>query len=156
MITEGLTFMSTDAHRTISRGNCSVRLPEMCFAAASLTAMLGISLGIYMGVSQDHQLAPVHVHLNLLGWVSLFLMGLYYKSHDAGRGWAAFLQAGIFAAGYLVMMAGVAGMILASYPRFLPVAVAGSLMVWAGFAMFAAIVIRTGFGLSRDTPQPRA
>jgi hypothetical protein len=41
-----------------------LRLPQFCFALASLTALVGMSLGIYMGLPQDHTLAPVHVQLN--------------------------------------------------------------------------------------------
>lgn len=36
-----------------------------------------MSLWIYMGIAQDHSLTPVHAHLNLLGWVTMFLTGLY-------------------------------------------------------------------------------
>lgn len=41
---------------------------------------LGMLLGLYMGPSQDFRLVPVHVHINLIGWVSMMLFGLYYGS----------------------------------------------------------------------------
>ena len=56
-----------------------MRLPQFCFLLASVTALAGMSLGIYMGIAQDHSLMPVHAHLNLIGWVTMFLMGLYYR-----------------------------------------------------------------------------
>jgi asparagine N-glycosylation enzyme membrane subunit Stt3 len=37
-----------------------------------------MSLGIYMGIAQDHTLAPAHAHLNLVGGVLLALFGAYY------------------------------------------------------------------------------
>ena len=46
------------------------RVPQFCFVLAGVTALAGMSLGIYMGIAQDHTLAPVHVHPNLLGRVS--------------------------------------------------------------------------------------
>ena len=50
----------------------------VAFAAGSL--VLGVGMGIYMGVQQDFALAPVHAHLNLLGWVSLAIFGLVYRA----------------------------------------------------------------------------
>jgi len=45
------------------------------FRAATLFALAGIGMGIAMGVMHDHAVMPAHAHLNLLGWVSLFLFG---------------------------------------------------------------------------------
>ncbi len=41
--------------------------------------VVAVSLGVFMGASHDHSLMSVHVHLNLLGWVSLALIGLIYQ-----------------------------------------------------------------------------
>ena len=49
------------------------------FKTATIMALAGIGMGIGMAASHDHSLMPVHAHLNLLGWVSLFLFGIYYK-----------------------------------------------------------------------------
>ena len=38
-----------------------------------------VSLGVAMGGSHDFRLKTVHVHANLLGWVSMTLMGLVYR-----------------------------------------------------------------------------
>lgn len=46
--------------------------------AAILYFCLGVLLGMFMGASKDHTLFPVHAHLNLLGWVSLALIGVIY------------------------------------------------------------------------------
>ena len=43
----------------------------------------GVGLGIFMAASNDHSMFPVHAHLNLLGWVSLSLFGLYYRAWPA-------------------------------------------------------------------------
>jgi hypothetical protein len=37
-------------------------------------------LGTYMGMAQDFALAPVHAHINLVGWATHFLFGLYYRA----------------------------------------------------------------------------
>ena len=56
-------------------------MPRVSFAfftAAVVYGVLGMSLGIFMGASNDHTLMPVHAHVNLLGWVSLAIMGGFY------------------------------------------------------------------------------
>ena len=47
---------------------------------AVLYLIAGVSLGIFMAASHDHSMFPVHTHLNLLGWVSMALFGLFYRS----------------------------------------------------------------------------
>jgi hypothetical protein len=37
-----------------------------------------MGLGQYMGASEDFAFAPVHAHINLLGWVTLALFGTFY------------------------------------------------------------------------------
>jgi uncharacterized integral membrane protein len=48
------------------------------FTTAALCGLIGMGWGSYMGASQDHSLLPAHAHLNLLGWVSLAIMGTFY------------------------------------------------------------------------------
>jgi hypothetical protein len=122
-----------------------MRVSQFCFLAASLAAVIGVSLGIFMGISEDHSLAPVHVHLNLVGFVSLFLFGLYYHAHPASEGRLAMVQAASVSAGVIVMMAGLAALIVNQHPAALPAAVAGSLLVWLGMALFAFIAWRDVF-----------
>lgn len=40
--------------------------------------LVGILLGMYMGASEDHSLAPVHAHINLLGFTLMTIFGLAY------------------------------------------------------------------------------
>ena len=41
--------------------------------------VLGIVLGMYMGGSGDHSLAPLHAHINLLGFTLMTVFGLVYR-----------------------------------------------------------------------------
>jgi hypothetical protein len=41
--------------------------------------IVGILFGAYMGASEDHTLAPVHAHINLLGFTLMTLFGLAYR-----------------------------------------------------------------------------
>ncbi|HSN34381.1 MAG TPA: hypothetical protein VLU41_16945 [Ideonella sp.] len=47
---------------------------------AGLYLIAGIALGIFMAASHDHSQMPLHAHLNLLGWVTLGLVGLWYRA----------------------------------------------------------------------------
>lgn len=40
--------------------------------------MIGISFGLYMSVTHVFNLTSVHVHVNLLGWMTLALVGIFY------------------------------------------------------------------------------
>jgi hypothetical protein len=41
--------------------------------------VIGVTLGLKMAASHDHSMAPLHAHINLLGWVSMTLFGLFYR-----------------------------------------------------------------------------
>jgi hypothetical protein len=60
-----------------------MKASSLSFKAAVLFAIVGVGFGIAMAMSQDHSVAPAHAHINLLGWVSLFLIGIYYRLHPA-------------------------------------------------------------------------
>ncbi|WP_341676677.1 hypothetical protein [Niveibacterium sp. SC-1] len=47
--------------------------------AAVFYLLAGVSLGFYMGISNDHTLRPVHAHINLLGWATMVLTGVIYQ-----------------------------------------------------------------------------
>ena len=57
-------------------GNRFLRIAVVYFIA-------GVLLGIVMAAHQEFTLRPVHAHINLLGWVSLALFGLFYRSLPA-------------------------------------------------------------------------
>jgi cbb3-type cytochrome oxidase subunit 1 len=45
---------------------------------AAVYLLVGVSMGLYMGITHRFTLHPVHAHINLLGWASLALAGLIY------------------------------------------------------------------------------
>ena len=47
--------------------------------AGAVYLIVGIGFGAYMGGSGDHTLAPVHAHINLLGFTLMTLFGLGYR-----------------------------------------------------------------------------
>ena len=123
--------------------------------------LIGIVLGIVMGIRQDFVLMPAHAHLNLLGFVTMFLSALYYRVvPEAAASPLARYQAIAGVAGAVVFPIGIGCVLLGGHDRFEPVVVAGALTVLLGMALFAVIVFRTS-GQQRAMPaaaegRPRA
>src|SRR3954466_5595042 len=118
----------------------------LSFRAAVLFALLGMGMGIAMAIARDHAAMPAHAHLNLLGWVSLFLFGLYYRLHpalDVSR--LALVQVGLWSFGTVVLTLAVAAIHM-GYDGADPVAAVASLIVLATMLLFAVLVFRRRVG----------
>jgi hypothetical protein len=55
----------------------------LSFRLAVLFVLVGMAMGIEMAATQNHAIMPAHAHLNLLGFVSLFLFGIYHERRPA-------------------------------------------------------------------------
>ena len=44
-----------------------------------LYIIVGVLIGMYMGGSMDHRLAPAHAHINLLGFTLMMIFGIVYR-----------------------------------------------------------------------------
>ena len=53
------------------------QLASRFFGSAIIYAVLGMTLGLVMGMTQDHSQMPTHAHLMLLGWVSFAIFGVF-------------------------------------------------------------------------------
>jgi peptidoglycan/LPS O-acetylase OafA/YrhL len=106
--------------------------------------LVGMILGMVMGSSQDFRLAPAHAHLNLLGFVSLFLAGLYYQAvPQAAASALAKWQASIAVIGAVVFPIGIA-MVLLYGPQYEMLTIATSVVAFLGMLLFAIVVFRFG------------
>ncbi len=112
----------------------------LSFRAAVLMVIAGMIWGIVMGISQDHSTLPAHAHLNLLGWVSLFLFGIYYHLHPAiDRSGSAFLQVWIWIVATVILTIGV-GLVHSGHQIGDPIAAVSSLLVLADTLLFGWLV----------------
>jgi hypothetical protein len=102
----------------------------------------GMMLGIYMAVTHDHTMAPVHAHINLVGWVTMFLAGLFYSVRPDRDGKLSKLHFGCSFFGFALMIPGLAGVML-GHSWGEPLAAAGSLLTLASMLLFAFIVLTT-------------
>jgi len=53
-------------------------LAVRCLRIAGVYWIAGIALGLVMGATETFALAPVHAHMNLLGWVTLAIAALVF------------------------------------------------------------------------------
>jgi len=110
--------------------------------AAVVYFIMGVGLGIYMGASGDHVLIPVHAHFNLLGWVSLALIGLIYRQFPkAGSHRMATVQFWLHNVGLLVAMVLLIGLLRGNttLDPFIGVA---SVVIGASVVLFAINVFQ--------------
>jgi peptidoglycan/LPS O-acetylase OafA/YrhL len=115
---------------------------SLSFRLAVLFVIAGMAMGIGMAATQNHAIMPAHAHLNLLGWVSLFLFGIYYErrpSLDASR--LARIQVVLWSLGTVLLTIAVAAIHL-GYTAADPVAALASLVVLAAMILFAYFIFR--------------
>jgi len=110
--------------------------------AAVIYFIMGVGLGIYMGASGDHVLVPVHAHFNLLGWVSLALVGLIYRQFPvAGSHRLAKVQFWLHNAGLLAAMFLLTG-VLRGNTSLDPILGVASVVIGASVVLFAINVFQ--------------
>src|SRR5829696_7284918 len=115
---------------------------SLSFRLAVLFVIVGMAMGIAMAMSQDHSAMPAHAHLNLLGWVSLFLFGIYYERRPAlDRSRLALIQVGVWSGGTVLLTIGVAAVHM-GYAAAEPIAAISSIIVLAAVLLFAYFVFR--------------
>lgn len=110
-----------------------------CLVTAGLYALAGMALGIFMGITHDHTLSPAHAHINLVGWVTVALYGLYYHSvPTAGEMVLAKVQVAAATIGLLLLGPGIglAVMGIAEAP-----AIIGSLVTIGSMGLFVIVVL---------------
>ncbi len=116
---------------------------SLCFRAAVPLVLAGMVWGLQMAISQDHSAFPAHAHLNLLGWVSLFLFGIYYQLHpslDQSR--AALIQVWIWIAATIVLVIGV-GLVHTGHENGDPIAAVGSFVVFGDMLLFGWLLYKS-------------
>jgi hypothetical protein len=116
------------------------------FVAAVLCVLVGMGWGIQMDISQDHLMSGAHAHLNLVGWTTMELFGIYYRlTPQAAATWLARLHLVTAILGVLVMVPGIALAITSGEPAL---AAAGAMLTASSMAIFLFTVLCHGFGPS--------
>ena len=115
---------------------------NLCFRAAMLLVLAGMIWGLQMAIADDHSAFPAHAHLNLLGFVALFLFGIFYRLNptvEANR--LAIPQVLIWIVSTVVMAIGV-GLVHTGHPAGDPIAAVGSFAIFADAILFTWLVFQ--------------
>ncbi|KRA50181.1 hypothetical protein [Devosia sp. Root635] len=116
------------------------RISEYYFRSAILFLIVGISVGIHMEISQNHNVIGAHAHINLLGWVTSALFGGYYALNPAkAAGRLPMIQYVVYTLG-VAMMAVSLYLLLAGNEALGPVVAVSSLVTFIGVLLFAWVV----------------
>lgn len=105
----------------------------------AVLALLGMIMGIVMGMAEDFTYSPVHAHINLVGWASLALFGLAYKTGLAKQDRLAVIHFWVALAGAIVLPIGIYVSMSAKNPAL---AIVGSLIALASIILFLINVVR--------------
>ena len=110
------------------------------FGLAVLCATGGMVWGLIMAASGDHTLLSAHAHLNLVGWVSFAIFGVFYKLvPKASEGMLAMVHFGLSAIAIVIFVPGIA---MAVSGQGETLAKIGSVLVILTMLMFVYMVIR--------------
>ena len=110
------------------------------FASGVIYVTLGMFFGIWMSASHDHTLSGAHAHLNLVGWVTMALFGVFYHLVPAAaQGMLAKVHFALATIGVWFMVPGIALAIRGQTE--LPVII-GSFATVASMLLFLFVVLR--------------
>lgn len=108
---------------------------------AAIYLVVGMTLGIGMGIAEDHTLRGVHAHVNLLGWATLALAALVFHIFPTlAQTRLAIAWFWVYNLALPVALVSL-GFILYGDLRFEPVRNLGFTGVWLGGVLFAANVL---------------
>ena len=127
---------------------------SLCFRAAMLLVLAGMLWGLQMAITDDHSAFPAHAHLNLLGFVVLFLFGIFYRLNpvvEANR--LALPQVWVWIVSTVVTVIGV-GLVHTGHPVGDPIAAVGSLAIFADAIMFTWLVFQGTTSASQAEGRP--
>ncbi len=118
-------------------------MASLCFRTAVILALIAAGLALWMTATRDFRALPAEVVLNLLGWGSFMIYGLYYRS-VAGAATVRLARPHYVVAlvGVVVEAIGIAGTAWGN-PFFDPIRIIGAFIVAVGFILFATIVFGT-------------
>jgi hypothetical protein len=107
-----------------------------------LAALVGMSLGVWMGANQNFTLRPVHAHINLLGFASMMLFGFFYRAYPAAAKTRLALAHFVLAvSGFLISMP-MLTLILLGQPVFMPLLPVSEVMLVGSMLIFVVIVFQ--------------
>ncbi|MBO6813336.1 MAG: hypothetical protein JJ891_00610 [Rhizobiaceae bacterium] len=105
--------------------------------------LIGLAMGLHMAITHDHGQMPTHAHIQVIGWLSFFAFGVYYKLVPAAA--SGLLAVSHFCLAQVSAILTFVGLwfLYGGYPDLEPVAAIGGIAYSVSFILFAIIVYRT-------------
>ena len=117
------------------------KIGKAFFATALLYGLLGLGFGLYMAINQDHGQMPTHAHIQVIGWVSFAIFGLFYATYGAH---VSPVLAKIHLILAQISMVGMAIGLSLTYggkPDYEPIAAASAVLYALSFIVFTGLAI---------------
>jgi predicted membrane channel-forming protein YqfA (hemolysin III family) len=116
------------------------RIAAWFFGSAVVYGIVGLVLGNYMAISQDHVQMPTHAHIMVIGWVSFALFGLFYQLFpEAAHGWPAMTHLLVAEFSFLALALGLFFIFAGDPATGEALAAPASLIYLASMVLFALI-----------------
>ncbi len=117
-------------------------MSRLFLLTAVLAGCAGMAMGLVMGILHDFSLTAAHAHLNLVGWATMCLVGLFYAVHPrAAEGVLPRVHYGLAAVGMVLMAGGLIG-VGSGAMALEPVLVVGAILTLLAMLLFAVIAFR--------------
>jgi cbb3-type cytochrome oxidase subunit 1 len=98
--------------------------------------MIGMAMGMAMGITHHFEFAPVHAHINLLGWASLALAAMIYHAYpQAALTGLARWHFRLHVSGLPIFMVGQL-LLLSGHEQMEWLVATGAVITFAGLALF--------------------
>lgn len=106
--------------------------------------LIGMVWGVQMSATSDFALAPAHAHLNLIGWVTFAIWGIYYAlTPAAAESGLARAHLGLSVLAVVLFVPGIVMAIRESGETLVKI---GSVLVILSMALFLVNLLRHGVG----------
>lgn len=113
--------------------------------------VIGVSMGLYMSIVHSYTLTSVHVHINLLGWVSMAIIGTVYCLFPAAASTKlAKVQFWLYNIFLPIMMIGLAFVVNGNEALIPAVAVGGTILVISVILLAINIIIHVKPGTNHN------
>lgn len=124
-------------------------VPTWFFATAAFFALCGMIWGIQMAATQDYLLSPAHGHLNLIGFVTMAVIGTYYALTPSASGTRlAAIHYGLTTVTVVTLTPGI---VFAINGEGEALGQIGSILAVASMALFLFMVVRHGIGTEPES-----
>jgi hypothetical protein len=115
-------------------------MPSLHFRTSVLMALVAAGLMLWMTATHDFRALPAETLLNVLGWASFMIYGLYYRTVAGASTGLARLHYLVALLGVIIEAIGIAGTEWGN-PFFDPLRIIGAFIVAIGFVLFAIVVL---------------